>query len=98
MNEIIFSRLCYLVANPEEAFVRLRYMSEDMKEYISLLVAYTRLRENIKKLLDSEHLPSYLEGTLNANDSYMETLSNIIERDFNKKAIVREDENDRTNG
>lgn len=90
MNEIIFSRLCYLVANPEEAFVRLRYMSEDMKEYISLLIAFTRLRENIKKLLDAEHIPSYLEGTLNANDSYMETLAQVIERDFNKKAPVKE--------
>ena len=86
MNEIIYSRLCYLVSNPEEALLRLNYIAENQKEYVSLLSAYKGLTGNIEKILAAQALPIGLEATMNANNAYIDILSKAIERDFNKNA------------
>lgn len=86
MNEIICSRLCYLISNPEEALIRLRYIAENTKEYVSLISAYKSLVANLGKILEATDMPLGLEAKLNANDAYIKSLSTAIERDFNKNA------------
>lgn len=84
MNEIIFSRLCYLVANPEEAVLRLSYIASDREDYKELLRHFLTLRGNINNLLLSDQLPDCIDALLNGNEYLIEKLSEVIERDFNK--------------
>lgn len=88
MNEIIFSRLCYLVANPEEAVLRLMFIANDDEEGATLVTEFRYALKRIKKILSNEERPSAKDFDSLQID--IAPLISAIERDFNKKAPVNE--------
>lgn len=88
MNEIIFSRLCYLVANPEEAVLRLMFIAKDDEESASLVTEFRYALKRIKKILSNEERPSVKDFDSLHID--IAPLIGAIERDFNKKDPMKE--------
>lgn len=93
MNEIVYSRLCYLVSNPEEAVLRLQYIAADRDDYKELLKHFLTLKSNINSLVSHDWLPDYIDAQLNGNEYLIEKLSAAIERDLARNVKAKEETN-----